>query len=259
MILSPKYIACLFLTMIFLSCGSSKTLTGSATANEKISTKQLIKTINANTTEFKTLVGKLKLESIQGENSQSAGVSLRWEKDKTIWISKLGIVKALITPTRVAFYNKLDNTYFDGDFAYLSQIVGTELDFNKLQNILLGETIFNLDAEQYKSSVMDNSYVLQPKQQRELFEIFFLMNPKYFKANSQQIAQPKERRILNIDYKSYQEVEKLVFPEHIKIIAVEDESEVEINLEFKNLELNRALKFPFSIPSGYEEIQLKND
>ena len=32
-------------------------------------------------------------------------------------------------------YNKLDNTYFDGDYGYLSDMLGTELDFKKLQNL----------------------------------------------------------------------------------------------------------------------------
>ena len=253
--LKPIYLGAI-LGLLLMACGSSKTITGSATANKKVSTKQLIKTINANKTDFKTLVGKLKIETIQGDNSKSFGVSLRWEKDKTIWISKLGIVKALITPTRVAFYNKLDNSYFDGDFAYLSKIVGTELDFNKLQNILLGETVFDLDEKTYSSSVADNSYILMPKQQQALFEIFFLMNPKHFKANSQQITQEKEKRILQIDYLDYQKVEKLVIPQNIKVLAVEAESEIQINLELKSLDLNRKLKFPFKIPSGFDEIKL---
>lgn len=254
--LSPKYIICVLLLGTLLSCGSSKTLSGSATANTKISTKQLVKTIDANKTDFKTLAGKLKIETIQGEKSQSFGVSLRWEKDKAIWISKLGIVKALVTPSRVAFYNKLDNTYFDGDFTYLSKIIGTELDFNKLQNILLGETIYSIDSNTYTSSVISNSYVLQPKKQRELFEIFFLLNPKHFKANSQQISQPKEQRVLNIDYLTYQKVKTITVPEKIKILAVEGQEEIQINIELKNLDLNRDLKFPFNIPTGYEEIKL---
>lgn len=257
MTLRLKHLFVYFILAAFLwSCGSSKTLTGSATANKKISTKQLIKTVNANKTDFKTLVGKLKFETIQGDKSQSFGVSLRWEKDKTIWISKLGIVKALITPNRVAFYNKFDNTYFDGDFTYLSKIVGTELDFNKLQNILLGETIFDLEAKDYSSSVSENSYVVMPKQQQALFEIFFLIHPKYFKTNSQQIAQEKEQRLLQIDYLDYQKVEKIIIPQNIKIVAVEAGSEIQINLELKGLDLNRELKFPFKIPSGYDEIKL---
>ena len=188
------------LAILFTSCNASKTVTSSATADSSIKTKQVVNAVNTAETEFKTLVGKLKIETINGDKSQSTSVSFRMEKDKTIWISKLGLVKAIITQDRVAFYNKLDGTYFDGDFSYLSNLVGTELDFFKVQNILLGQPILALDAKTYNSSVADNSYILSPKQQLELYEIFFLINPSHFKTNSQQISQTKEKRFLQIDY-----------------------------------------------------------
>ena len=90
---------------------------------------------------------------------------------------KIGIIRAKITPQSVAFYNKLDNTYFEGDFEYFSKLLGTALDFEKVQNIILGEALFNLKDETYNVSVHEGKYVLQPKNQRELFEIFFLVNP----------------------------------------------------------------------------------
>ena len=244
------------LAILFTSCNASKTVTSSATADSSIKTKQVVNAVNTAETEFKTLVGKLKIETINGDKSQSTSVSFRMEKDKTIWISKLGLVKAIITQDRVAFYNKLDGTYFDGDFSYLSNLVGTELDFFKVQNILLGQPILALDAKTYNSSVADNSYILSPKQQLELYEIFFLINPSHFKTNSQQISQTKEKRFLQIDYLSYQKVEKLNIPENIKILAVEDGSELQINLELKSLDLDKDLSFPFEIPSGYELIKL---
>jgi hypothetical protein len=250
-------IASLFILILFISsCGSSKTLVGSATLDNSITAKQLIKTIDSKKTEFKTLVGKLKIETVKGDKSQSFGVSFRMEKDKTIWISKLGIVKALVTPRRVAFYNKFDGTYFDGDFSYLSKLLGTELDFEKVQNILLGETIYTVDNKTYNISTHEKSYVLQPKEQRELFEIFFLINPLHFKVDSQQITQIKKQRILEVDYLTYQKVDKQIIPENIKVIAVEGESEMKIYLELKNVKLNQKLSFPFNIPSGYEEIKL---
>ena len=92
------------LAILFTSCNASKTVTSSATADSSIKTKQVVNAVNTAETEFKTLVGKLKIETINGDKSQSTSVSFRMEKDKTIWISKLGLVKAIITQDRVAFY-----------------------------------------------------------------------------------------------------------------------------------------------------------
>ncbi len=72
------------------------------------------------------------------------------EKDKVIWLSAtLGLARLMITPEKVQFYNKIDNEFFDGDYKLLSDFVGVELDFYKVQNILLGQTIFPLDDKSY--------------------------------------------------------------------------------------------------------------
>ncbi len=244
------------LVLLVFNCKSSRTITAGA-ANYKLSTKQLIKENTKQTPNFKTLKSTLKITYSQKGDSQTHSVSFRAKKDEALWISAtFSIVKALVTPERVSFYNKLDNTYFDGDYKYLSDLLGTELDFQKVQNLLLGEAIFNLKEGTYKGAVDDKSYVLQPKKQRELFEIFFLLDPSHFKVKSQQISQPKEFRHLQVDYLSHQEVEKQILPEKIKVIALETNEETIINLEFKNVTLNEELRFPFKIPSGFKEIKL---
>jgi len=241
---------------VFVGCKSTKTIVANGELNNRLTAKQLIKQTEKVESDFKTLVGKMKIEYIEKNKSEGTTVSLRIEKDKTIWMSKLGLVKALITPTRVAFYNKLDNTYFDGDFTYLSNLLGTELDFQKVQNMLLGQSMFALNDKDYEIDTFDQSYQLKPKKQRDLFELFLMFNPSHFKMDSQQIAQPKERRILQIDYLSYQKVDNLTLPSETKIFAIENEDQLVINLELKSVDLNEDVRFPFSIPSGYKKIEL---
>ncbi len=251
----PHIILSLLVLLLF-NCKTSKTVSGGQ-ANYNLSTKQLIKENAKQTPDFKTLQSKLKITYTQDGNTQTHSVSFRVKKDEKLWMSaSFSIVKALITPDKVSFYNKLDNTYFEGDFAYLSKLLGTELDFVKVQNLLLGESLFNLEKASYKASVDDGVYVLQPKKQRELFELFLLLDPSYFKVKSQQITQPKEHRHLQIDYLSYQNVEKQMLPERLKIIAVESNEETIIDLEFKSVSLNEDLRFPFKIPSGFKAIIL---
>ncbi|SDZ80276.1 DUF4292 domain-containing protein [Bizionia paragorgiae] len=246
----------LVIALSFSGCKSSQTVVSDGTLNPNLSAKQLIKNNFKNNADFKTLSSRVKIETINGDQSQAVSVSLRMEKDKVIWLSKLGIVKAMITPTRVAYYNKLDNTYFDGDFAYLSHLLGTELNFQKVQSLLLGESLFPLDHNTYALSIFENSYLLQPKTQEDVFEIFLMLNPTHFKMDSQQIAQSETSRLLQIDYLTYQNVEDEILPEQTKIIALEKDDQLEINIEMKGISLNEDLRFPFKIPSGYEAITL---
>jgi len=132
-----------------------------------------------------------------------------------------------------------------------------DLDFMKVQNILLGQAIFDLKDEPHTVSVNENSYALQPKDQSALFELFYLINPSHFKMDSLQLFQQLKKRILQVDYKSYQEVKKQILPKDIRIIAVEDSDEVAITMEFKSLTLNEDVRFPFRIPAGYKEIVIK--
>jgi hypothetical protein len=223
-----------------------------------MSAKQIIKENQKQTANFKTLQAKVKIDYSEGDNEKGVSVNLRIEKDKTIWLSApLGVARAMITPEKVQYYNKWENEYFDGDYSLLSDLLGIELDFNKVQNLLLGETLFNMTNDTYSASNNEVSYVLQPENQKPIYEIFYLFNPGHFKLNSQQLSQSKEKRFLQVDYKAYQMVNKEIVPEVINIVAVEDNSEVKIDLEYKSVSLNEDIRFPFEIPSGYKEIRLK--
>lgn len=252
----PIIILSLFLTLI-ISCKSVKTI-GSGEANLNLSTKQLIRENAKQAPNFKTLAARVKLDINQGDKVDAYTINFRMEKDKQILLmsTPISVVKALITPEKVRFYNKLDNTYFDGDYKYLSDLLGIDLDFQKVQNLLLGEALFGLKAADYDMTTNDTSYILNPKNQEALFELFYLINPSHFKISSQQISQPQQQRLLEIDYLKYQAVDKQILPQQIKVIAVEAAEQMILELEFKAVSLNEDLRFPFKIPSGYKEIKL---
>ena len=238
------------------SCKSVKTAKNS-TANLRLSAKQLILENTRLTPVFNTLQSKLKITYSDGKKEQTHTVSLRIKKDEVIWINApFSIIRAKITPKNIAFYNKLDKTYFKGDYKYLSDLLGTNLDFNKVQNLLLGEAIFNLKTDNYKVFIHQDKYALQPKKQRELFELFYIINPDNYKINSQQLSQVKTLKHLQIDYKSYQDVANQSLPEIIKILALEGDKQTIIGLEIKSVNLNANLRYPFNIPNGFNKIKL---
>lgn len=256
---SLRYTAIVAISVVALSCKSKKVLTDDG-INENLSAKAIIRTHYQNILTFKTLSGKMKIDYSDGESSQGVSVSLRMEKDKAIWISApFGMVKAYITPGRVSFYNKLQNEYFDGDFAYLSNFLGTELDFGQVQNLLLGEALFDLKEAKYEASMVDGDYQLKPKKAMELFKVLFEIEPKNFKMASQQLSQPLKKRLLEINYTGYQKINKWILPQQIAVAAIDGLERNTVDIEYRNIEFNQQLNFPYKIPSGFEEIILKND
>lgn len=241
--------------LLFLSACKSTKVVSDGQVNSNLSAKNIIKQHYQNELQFKTIRGKLKIDYADGKTQQAVPLTLRMEKDKAIWVSApLGIVKAYITPGRVSFYNKLQNEYFDGDFTFLSNMLGTELDFQQVQNLLLGQALMNLKNDKYSAEVSGDSYELKPKKAAELFKILFQIEPKNFKMAAQQISQPLKRRLLQINYTNYQEIEKRVLPNTINVAATNGETRSTIAIEYRNMEFDRQLKFPYKIPSGFDEI-----
>ena len=182
------------------------------------------------------------------------------EKDKAIWMSAsiLGfpVAKAYITPSSVSYYEKVTQTYFDGDFSLLSDLLGTPLDFQKLQNLLIGQAIYDLRAEEYDFVQSPRGFQFV-KDDAMIMKKMFLLNPVSFKAEAQQLVQDRDNRGLTVTYQDYQNVDGLIFPENIRIIANEGSSNTNIDLTYRSLSFNEEVSFPFDIPSGYEEISLK--
>jgi hypothetical protein len=252
-----KIKASLILFLILLSsCGGTKKIT----AIENASAKQVIAAHQAAAPDFKTLAARVQLVYETDEKLQSITVSLRMEKDKQIWIkaSVLGITlaKVLITPTRVSYYETIGKTYFEGDFALLGEWIGTSINFQQAQRLLLGQSIFTLDPSEYTSQIVLNKFKVQPKQQPQNFIHSLFLNPENFKVVSESLSQPNDDRLLSIRYGEYQKQEGQYFPSGILIDTSEKGSKTKIEINYKKIDLNVSVSFPFNIPGGYEKIQL---
>ncbi len=253
------YLLCMSM-LVLSSCKGTKATTGVRV--KKLSADKVISNHYNKSFNFETLNARVKVRYDDGKNSYNPSATLRIEKDKTIWVSvkMLGITlaKALITPEKVSYYEKIDNTYFEGDFKVLSEWLGTdELDYDKVQQMLVGQALFNLRDDKYKSSISEQGYQLQPKAEAALFERLFLIHHDSFKMASQQLKQPIENRNLTIDYPSYQKVGNQDFPKEISIEARQGNEKTKIGIEYRAVDYNARVSFPFKIPSGYKEITIQ--
>ena len=222
----------LFPIVAFLSCGSGKTVTKDGVKLSAV--KDIVSSHYGAKPNFTTLASRVQVHYEDETKSQSITASLRMERDKVIWIkaSILGITlaKVLITPDQVSYYESISNTYFEGDFALLSEILGTEINFQKAQDILLGQSIFSLNSGDYKVGLVQNKYKFLPKNQAQNFIYSILLNTDNFKVNSETLSQPKDQRLLTVKYGEYREVEGKFYPSEIKINATEKEPKKKIEL-----------------------------
>ncbi|WP_456377074.1 DUF4292 domain-containing protein [Lutibacter sp.] len=246
--------------VIVTSCKTTKTSTDTRGITN-ISTKKIINNHYTNNFHQQTINARLSAKYSDKKTSVTVSIKLRIEKDNTIWMSasKFGfpLAKVKITPNRVVYYEKIKRTYFDGDFSLLSKWLGTELDYEKVQNILLGQAVLNLKKGKYNSVIDNNLYKLSPKKEDKIFGILFFMNPDNFKLNKQEIRNTKKQQLLSVSYPNYTKIEGEQFPKKINIRATDTKNLTTINIEYRSVEFNKELTFPFSIPSGYKEISIK--
>ena len=127
---------------------------------ENASVLNIIKNHYAIKRDFKTAYFKANVDYSDPKQSISVSADIRIKKDEIILVSVkflgFAVAKALITPTQVKYYEKTSGKYFEGDYKTLSNWLGTELDFQKVQNMLLGQTIDNLSEGKYTLTMDQN-------------------------------------------------------------------------------------------------------
>ncbi len=250
-----NYLA-LVLLLVLASC-KTKAVLAEGQASSSLSSDKIISSYDNNKIDFSTLYIKASAHYEDEKQSQNVQAEIRIKKNEKILISVrvLGITmaKALITPSSVQYYDKIGNKYFEGDYSSLSKWIGTDLDYQKLQNMFLGKTIDDLHASKYDASIIEKLYKLQSNPDSNTNKAFYFESDNYL-VKKQEINQSLKNRTLQIEYPDYKRYESMILPLSLAIDARQKESKTNINIEYKNISFNEELTFPYNVPEGYERI-----
>lgn len=252
------FIAFSILSVTVISCGPKSTSEMGKLKNA--TAKKVIKRHEGSEPEFKTLQANLRGTYDDGSEKQSIGISMRIKKNDTIWLSAklagmIPLAKALITPDRVQFYDKINHRSFDGDFRLLSHWLGADINFKKLQDLLLGQSVYPLKKNDYNLETSEKGYQLTGLDKSET-EKSFLVDKSIFRLKEQKVGRPLDNKSLTVSYGDYKEKNKLVFPGKINIIAKQNRDRTTIRIKYRKLDFNEPVRFPFKMPSDYKEIQI---
>lgn len=250
-----NYLA-LVLLLVLASC-KTKAVLAEGQASSSLSADKIISSYDNNKIDFSTLYIKASAHYEDEKQSQNVQAEIRIKKNEKILISVrvLGITmaKALITPSSVQYYDKIGNKYFEGDYSSLSKWIGTDLDYQKLQNMFLGKTIDDLHASKYDASIIEKLYKLQSNPDSNTNKAFYFESDNYL-VKKQEINQSLKNRTLQIEYPDYKRYDSMILPLSLAIDARQKESKTNINIEYKNISFNEELSFPYNVPEGYERI-----
>lgn len=259
-----KYAKYMMVLIILVSaCKTKKTVVDVANI-KKMNARKVVKKHLENTFAASTLDAKIKVRYTNNREGRRKRheftVRLRMKKDSVIWMrgaKAITVFKVKITPNSFSYYSPLSKEYFEGDFSLLERLLGVNLSFEQVQDLLLGKSVFEMKGKRFDSEVVDNSYKLTPKTQADLFDVFFKVNPKHFKLDQMFLEHQQKNQTLRIDYNGYSKVENDLIPRKMMINATEGEDAYTwVNLEYRSVKVNQPVKMNFRIPSGYKRIEL---
>jgi len=224
--------------------------------------------------EFKYVYLTTKFSVTADIDSQinSFDVTLRAKKDSVIWVSispALGIeaARVLITSDSVKFMNKLNKTYFKGDYAYISKLFNTELDFNMLESLLVGNSIsFYDEDEKLKSAKNEGKYMLSTIKKRKLRKVLDRNEPvneliqriwlidNTFKISKITINDLSTNRTFEALYENFQSLDSLIFPYSLKF-NITAQKNIKMKINYNKVSRGKPESFPFNIPAKYDPIK----
>ena len=249
-----QYLYILFFLFLFLnSCKSYHKTTYNKTRN--VSTSKLLKLLKKHQFKAKTFESRIGISYKDNHQNISGNGRIKILKDSIIWgsLNFLGIpmVKFYITPHKIQYYNKINQDYYDGNFDLVKKQFGINMNFQHLQHLLLGDLLMKI-PKNAKIEVQEKYYVLNNQEA-------LLKNVKispFYKVLSERLQD--YQNTVNIQYINYQSIEKENLPKEIIIQTTGQQSDRKIELKYKNIKINKSLRFPFKIPENYHRIEIKN-
>lgn len=255
-----KYISLLLLTLSLTSCGVFKKKgTTVDTANVEVSSKMRVSDLQKQLEvpeQWKTLRIRANAEYKDEKIDQSIGVEIRIKKNEVILVSaKLGpitVAKALITPQRVSYYERANSTYFDGDFSMLSKWLGTELNYAKVEALLLGQV--DWDKANTGELITSNKQWQAIWKENASTQGSYIWNALTAVLVQQKYSQAQ--RTMEVNFSQHAKFDSWVFPQEVQIQAQHPQGKNRIALSYNQLVVNPELTFPYEVPSGFERVTL---
>lgn len=272
------YFSLLVVISLFACKSRQKTISTDLGRIKHVSDKNLIDSLQKNEFQFDVLTAKAAVKYID-EKETSFKIHLRIKKDSAIWVSitpLLGIemARVLITQDSVMFLNRIDKQYFIGTFDYINDKFGTDLDYQMLEAILVGNSIdFEKDSKDIIANVdkKKHAYYISTEKKRkvkkdlrkdknklkELTQALWLSH-KNFKIIELVLSAPKSDHSLLSKNTNFTALpDKQLFPYLIDLTLISDKN-INVSIDYSKVSTEKEnVSFIFKIPPKYEPIEVR--
>jgi hypothetical protein len=261
----------LLLILLLASCNTQRKIIKAPIKEE--GADYLFKKLKEHELQYGWLTAKFSAEYKNKGQTNSFNGQIRIRKDSMIWLSfspALGIevFRMMITQDTVKFINRMNNTYFTGDYNYVNRYLNTNIDFDILQSFLTGNDLSFYESGKFRAVLDNNVYKLATAERMKLKKFVrsnqenlrvliqnIWIDPENFKITR---ANVKEIRLPNIQlearYSSFEKIEEQLFPKEMSF-DISADNNLSVSVSFSKITINSAQAFPFKIPQSYHPVK----
>lgn len=233
----------------------------------------LLSQLDINEFHFNTFSTKSEFTLLQEGKKTKFKATIRLKKDSILWMSitpALGIemARVLITQDSVKMINRLDKTYFIGDFNFINTKFNVDLSFDDIQAVMLGNSIafekdeklkFAIDNEMYylgnmakrKAKKADDKPVKVERKKEEVVSLW--LDEETFKINKFLLSDLTADRFILGSYGQHEIIEDQILPRELNF-DIQSQKPAQIEVNYYKVNMNKPLSFSFKISSKYERV-----
>jgi hypothetical protein len=269
--LTSIFLSSILLSSIFLSCSTQKKTIKAPLKEE--GADYLLGKLKENELKYDWFTAKFSANYQNKGETNSFDGQLRICRDSVIWLSfspLLGIevFRIIITVDSVKFINRINNTYFIGDYDYVNKFLNTNIDFDILQSFLIGNDLSFYEDGKFRASLDGNQYKLSTAERGKLKKFVrnsqepltiliqnIWIDPETFKITRADVKEIRKPNIkLEANYSGFEKVDGQLFPKHVSFDISADKN-IQCSIVFSRINITTPQPFPFKIPLNYRQVK----
>ncbi len=259
------------LLLLFNSCSPVRKIIKAPLKDE--GADYLFKKLKEHELQYNWLIAKFSADYKNKGQKNSFNGQIRIRKDSVIWVSfspALGIevFRMMLTQDSVKFINRMNNTYFAGDYNYVNQYLNTNIDYDILQSFLTGNDLSFYENEKFRAGVENGIYKLATANRMKLKKFVrnsqenlrvliqsIWIDPESFKITRAIVKEIREPNIqLEANYSAFEKIDNQLFPKEMSFDIAADNN-LSVSVTFNKININTIQAFPFKIPQSYHPVK----
>lgn len=245
------------ITTVIAKKDSAVVVINPAESDSAKSVRATLAKINAKKISFTTFSSKVKVGYSDDNRKLDFSAFIRMKKDSVIWVSIIAALnieafRVMITPDSVVILDKLNRTVQHKPLSYLQGITHVPFDYHTLEDLIIGNPVY---LDKTIVAYADQGEKLSLSTVGEAFKHYLTvgkadLNLLFSKLDD---VDQSRSRTANLAYSEYVAAGNWMFA-GLRNITLSEKTKLEINLDFKQVEFEKPMTFPFSIPKNYRVI-----